>query len=1124
MRRRAAWKRWLIGVVVAVGLVACGGAPPSSGGSAWLSVLTHQDGQEVAGIVVVGAAGVGGRAEGLTFSLGPLQREAEAGGWAWFDSRAMADGPAILLASASVAGRPVTGRVELVVRNEVSSSASVGVGGGVLRSEGGTLVTVPRGAVASAVSLSLLDVTQEEILEEFGIDYPALGVTFLGALSLEGAPSLGLPFSTDLPGWGNAVQPQQQVVMFAIAPDASGDGVGQLTFGGNALVAGDSVVSVPVPRSEVYGPLVGGGLSRLQAVSVRPGEFVTLSARGFNPAAVLGNVARFGGVPDLVVHVSVEEASAFAPLLRLRFVVPAVGGGNKQVSLHDLTTGHASDPVTLSVGALGGGSEATYLGFVGQVRSAVEALTAGRADLAEVGSGWLAALEAGGSPAARGMVAASGLVSAGNAALLAGLEAGSSSAAELVVDHALLLDALAVSESGSAAADLATLLLTLAPSAGDAVGGAAGVAPSQTGTGCVSVSPGGRISFGQPTGAGSAGEAGCVGGSGAGSGGGGALALAEGGGLHLAGGRAGSFGPVEGAFVAVYRRGTFELLSPFTAITDASGYYLLPFVPPDEPFTVRAVHPLTGATATIDGVTQGANVFVRAPLLFTPGAEGDLSAEFSVTPLERPGVFRFDNAPFNDPTAAVDYQYAWDFGAGRPGFVNRDPAFTYSFLRPGPYDVALTVLDLASTASARYATTVQVDLPQPYAATAPQRVSSSMTGGPAAQGIWYPYDVSADGRYVVFVSASPDLVPGDTNGVEDVFLFDRELATMRRVSVDGDGNQLDTYSGGPVISGDGSRVAYERAGRIEVHDLGTGQVRVVEGLAGLPEAREPALGGDGRILAFRSFGYGSPRSQVHAIDLDEGTVWHASAGFEDVVTPESPAISADGRRVAFVAREVDDEDRGTGVAQVWVRDLGSGELWLGSARADGTSRSEGWAEQPALSGDGRILVFTADGPGLLDEDRSGSRQSDVFVKDLETGSLELASSDVDGLQAAVSSYTLFGSSISANGRWVVFGSYWSQFVPMPFDACRIALISCEGRYGEESVPGFSFVKDRSTGWVALLTMGYDDYTPDGGDQTDPAISADGRHVIFRSAALNLAPDDTAGEWQLYWVENPLWEP
>src|SRR6266542_1048321 len=68
--------------------------------------------------------------------------------------------------------------------------------------------------------------------------------------------------------------------------------------------------------------------------------------------------------------------------------------------------------------------------------------------------------------------------------------------------------------------------------------------------------------------------------------------------------------------------------------------------------------------------------------------------------------------------------------------------------------------------------------------------------------------ISADGRYVAFQSRASNLVEDDTNGSGDVFVFDRKMASMVRVSVSGDGRQSNGLVLRVAISSDGSTVAF----------------------------------------------------------------------------------------------------------------------------------------------------------------------------------------------------------------------------------------------------------------------------------------------------------------------------
>jgi len=93
---------------------------------------------------------------------------------------------------------------------------------------------------------------------------------------------------------------------------------------------------------------------------------------------------------------------------------------------------------------------------------------------------------------------------------------------------------------------------------------------------------------------------------------------------------------------------------------------------------------------------------------------------------------------------------------------------------------------------------------------ATQRVSVDSAGN-QGNAESFASSISADGRYVALVSAASNLVPGDTNGVEDVFVHDRQTGTTTRISVDSGGNQGNSGCAGAAISADGRYVAFVSA-------------------------------------------------------------------------------------------------------------------------------------------------------------------------------------------------------------------------------------------------------------------------------------------------------------------------
>ncbi|WP_329334355.1 hypothetical protein OG866_12895 [Streptomyces sp. NBC_00663] len=128
----------------------------------------------------------------------------------------------------------------------------------------------------------------------------------------------------------------------------------------------------------------------------------------------------------------------------------------------------------------------------------------------------------------------------------------------------------------------------------------------------------------------------------------------------------------------------------------------------------------------------------------------------------------------------TDDAHTWIIGAPTLSADGGRVAYTMSQARPGPHGAAYT-WDRRTGVKERF------DRPD-------QR-----TGRPTFSG---------DGRYAVFSSAAPDLVPGDTNGLEDIFVRDMKKGTVERISVGATGEQLDARSYQPVISEDGRRVAF----------------------------------------------------------------------------------------------------------------------------------------------------------------------------------------------------------------------------------------------------------------------------------------------------------------------------
>jgi Tol biopolymer transport system component len=211
-------------------------------------------------------------------------------------------------------------------------------------------------------------------------------------------------------------------------------------------------------------------------------------------------------------------------------------------------------------------------------------------------------------------------------------------------------------------------------------------------------------------------------------------------------------------------------------------------------------------------------------------------------------------------------------------------------------------------------------------------------------------DLTPDGRVLAWASNAAGLVPGDTNGLQDVFVHDRETGTTRRVSVSSAGAEANGESKRPSLSADGRFVAFESwatnlvpgaaSGGVFVHDLVTGTTeRVGPGGAA-------SISADGRFVAFGAGGV-----LVH--DRVAGTTERVSSD------GDVSSISADGRFVAFDSWD----DGGTGrnlngMRDVFVRDRVTGR----SAQVSVTDLGRALNVDnfgPAISADGRFVAFTS---------------------------------------------------------------------------------------------------------------------------------------------------------------------
>jgi Tol biopolymer transport system component len=387
--------------------------------------------------------------------------------------------------------------------------------------------------------------------------------------------------------------------------------------------------------------------------------------------------------------------------------------------------------------------------------------------------------------------------------------------------------------------------------------------------------------------------------------------------------------------------------------------------------------------------------------------------------------------------------------------------------------------------------------------------------------------ITQDGRFIAFASSASDIVPGDRNGRGDVFIVNLTTLTTRRVSLDPQGREANSDSGQPTFSGNGGFLAFFSGASnlvagdtndwsdIFVRDLQTGTItRVSVSSSGAQTDggnASPALSADGRYVAFDSVatnlvpGDTNDLHDVFVRDRQTRTTTRVS------ITPNGtqftnaeggalvPAISADGRYVVFAA-EIDNvyvHDRQTSTTR---------QVNVDSQGNPGTGHTEHLRifDEPSISADGRYIAFLSGNTNLVPNDTN--RENDIFLRDTHLNTTTRISVDSQGNQSTtrpreISDLFEFGSSspvISADGRFVTFTSRATNLVPGDFNS-------------ESDI----FVRDLQGGTTTRVSVDSNEQPILTVDSEIPSFfqgsfgsvpSGSGRHVVFASTSDFLSDD------------------
>lgn len=372
--------------------------------------------------------------------------------------------------------------------------------------------------------------------------------------------------------------------------------------------------------------------------------------------------------------------------------------------------------------------------------------------------------------------------------------------------------------------------------------------------------------------------------------------------------------------------------------------------------------------------------------------------------------------------------------------------------------------------------------------------SSTDAGQP--RGGYEPCGISADGQQVTFHSESRSLVPGDTNGVSDVFMKDLRTGAVQRVSTSSTGQQWTQAGWCRQVTPDGRYVLMQREAEVLLKDVSSGGVTTVSpAVDAIPENTGYSAGSvsdDGQWVAFVTIptqtyiGNYTWVNKVPArimlrhlatgalttLDTDNGR----TADGEIILGHLNARLSPDGTRVAFVssadALVPGDTNRRP---DVFVRDLASGATVLASSSGSGVQVCCAQSYYHVAWVNNQVLQFSTSQAHNLGP-------AGEYLKHTDTGALELLLASADGASPRVSA----DLSTLVFGR--LYGSGWDYRL---------------------------YQRDRASGAEQVVSSSASG-KPGNGNANLGWISRSGAQVVFNANASKLVrPRPPAGSYQVY---------
>ncbi|MDB6021023.1 MAG: hypothetical protein JWQ04_880 [Pedosphaera sp.] len=374
--------------------------------------------------------------------------------------------------------------------------------------------------------------------------------------------------------------------------------------------------------------------------------------------------------------------------------------------------------------------------------------------------------------------------------------------------------------------------------------------------------------------------------------------------------------------------------------------------------------------------------------------------------------------------------------------------------------------------------------------------------------------MTPDARYVAFVSAANNLVPGDTNGIPDIFVRDMQGGVTTLASPGATGSGVSSEL--PDLTPDGRYVAFYSTAinlvpgvatksEIYIRDLLAGTTTLASAYAHTAVQLKysttnslsisHAISDDGQFVAYEALSANNSSSSGIILRFNQAT------SLTDTINTNAPGVTSgselfrhalditpDGRFVSFVANVAPSTT--TSTVSVWDALSNTTTLASGSL-TNNTPPTNSTCDWPVMDSTGRYVAFLSSANGLTSN--SVTSGIHLYVRDLQASLTQLVDADTNGIGSTPSSMTY--PRMSTNGLFVAF------------EATDGSLVS-----GDNNQSSDVFLRDVANQTTELISARHPDLpplTPNGlSTLSTLSVSTNGRYVAFSSDANNLVATDT----------------